>query len=82
MGNQDYEYDRNERIQNLEKKSDELRTETLNMYNDGKSTTSEILKSWEKKDKIDGDIKRLKKMDEEEKNFTKNINLDEYRNSD
>ena len=61
MGNQNYEYNRNERIQNLEKKSDELRTETLNMYNDGKSTTSEILKSWEKKDKIDGDIKRLKK---------------------
>ena len=61
MGNQDYKYDRNERIQNLEKKSDELRTETLNMYYDNKSTTSEILKSWEKKDKIDGDIKRLKK---------------------
>ena len=61
MGNQDYKYDRNERIQNLEKKSDELRTEKLNMYYDNKSTTSEILKSWEKKDKIDGDIKRLKK---------------------
>ena len=61
MGNQNYEYNRNERIQNLEKKSDELRTETLNMYYDNKSTTSEILKSWEKKDKIDGDIKRLKK---------------------
>ena len=61
MGNQNYEYDRNERIQNLEKKSDELRTETLNMYNNNKSTTSEILKSWEKKDKIDGDIKRQKK---------------------
>lgn len=31
------------------------------MYNNNKSTTSEILKSWEKKDKIDGDIKRQKK---------------------
>lgn len=27
-------------------------------------------------------LKDKKKMDEEEKNFTKNINLDEYRNSD
>ena len=82
MGNEGYKYNRNERIQNLEKRRDELTTETLNMYHDNKSTTSEILKSWEKKDKIEDDIRRLKIMDEKEKNFTKNINLDEYRNRD
>jgi len=82
MGNENLEYNRDERIKNLEKRSDELRTETLNMYNDKKYTTQNILDSWDKKNKIDNSIKRLKKMDENEKNFDKNINLDEYRNSD
>ena len=84
MGNEDntYKYDRNVRIKNLEKRSDELYTETMNMHHDSKFSFDEILDSWHKKDKIDDEIKRLKKMDENEKNFTKNINLDEYRNSD
>ena len=52
------------------------------MYNDPKKSTSEILESWEKKDKIEDKIKRLEEIDKIEKNFEKNINLDEYRNSD
>lgn len=82
MGNENNAYNRSERIKELEKRSDELRTKTLNMYNDQKYTTRNILDSWDKKDKIDNSIKRLKKMDENEKNFSKNINLDEYRNND
>ena len=72
MGNENLEYNRDERIKNLEKRSDELGTETLNMYNDKKYTTQNILDSWDKKSKIDNSIKRLKKMDENEKNFDKN----------
>ena len=79
MGNN---YNREERIRNLEQKSDEIRNDTLRMYEDKKYTTTDILDSWSKKDKIDDDIKRLKLMDENEKNFDKNINLDDYRNSD
>ena len=45
------------------------------MYNEPKHSTSEILDSWKKKDKIDEDINRLKKMNETEKNFSKNINF-------
>ena len=52
------------------------------MYNEPKYTLSDILDSWNKRDKIDNSIKRLKIMGENEKNFSKNINLDEYRNSD
>ena len=76
------DYNREEKIRNLEQKSDEIRNDTLRMYEDKKYTTTDILDSWSKKDKIDDDIKRLKLMDENEKNFDKSINLDDYRNSD
>ena len=75
-------YNREEKIKKLEKKSNEIRDYTLNMYNEPKHSTSEILDSWKKKDKIDEDINRLKKMNETEKNFSKNINFNDYRNSD
>ena len=75
-------YDRGERIKELKQQSDKIRDDTLKMYNDPKKSTSEILESWEKKDKIEDKIKRLEEIDKIEKNFEKNINLDEYRNSD
>ena len=52
------------------------------MYNDPKHNVSEILNSWNEKYKVDDKIKRLEKIDEIEKDFNKNINLDEYRNRD
>ena len=81
MGN-DYKYDRNERIKDLEKRKDELSTEINRTYVDKKYTIDDRLKLWDKKLKIYDDIKRLRTIDEKEKNFSKNINLDEYRNSD
>ncbi len=74
-------YDRGERIKELKQQSDKIRDDTLKMYNDPKKSTSEILESWEKQDKIEDKIKRLEEIDKIEKNFEKNINLDEYRNS-
>jgi len=76
------EYNREEKIKDLEQISNKLRDDTLKMYEDKKCSTSDILKSWDKKDKIDDDIKRLKSIDEIEKNFSKNINLEEYKNKD
>ena len=75
-------YDRGERIKELKQQSDKIRDDTLKMYNDPKKSTSEILESWEKQDKIEDKIKRLEEIDKIEKNFEKNINLDDYRNSD
>ena len=75
-------YDRGERIKELKQQSDKIRDDTLKMYHDPKKSTSEILESWEKKDKIEDKIKRLEEIDKIEKNFEKNINLDEYRNPD
>jgi len=42
-------YNREEKIKKLEKKSNEIRDYTLNMYNEPKHSTSEILDSWKKK---------------------------------
>ena len=75
-------YDRGERIKELKQQSDKIRDDTLKMYHDPKKSTSEILESWEKQDKIEDKIKRLEEIDKIEKNFEKNINLDDYRNSD
>ena len=75
-------YDRGKKIKELKQQSDKETDDTLKMYNDPKNSTLKILTSWEERDKIDDEIKRLEKMDEIEKNFKKNINLDEYRNDD
>ena len=52
------------------------------MCNDPQATGNDILSSFAKQVKVKDKIKRLKEMDNIEKNFEKNINLDEYRNPD
>ncbi len=77
MGSEIYYHDRNLKIKALEQRRDQL-------YHDAlfKPSISDRLNSWDEKFKVDDEIKRLKLMDEKEKKFEKNINLDDYKNSD
>ena len=80
MGNEPYNMEK--RITDLEKKSEKLSTDFLNKCNEPNHSVTESLRIIEEKDLLDDKIKSLKQMNESRKNFSKNINLDEYRNED
>ena len=52
------------------------------MCKNSNNSASKCLKIIEEKDKVDDKIKALKEMNESEKNFPKNYNLNDYRNKD
>lgn len=69
------------KIKELKQKRNEIRDHALKMYDDPNTSVSDRLLLWDEADKIDDKMKRLEKMNEIEENFDKNINLEEYRNS-
>ena len=80
MGNDNQkEYDRNESIKKLEKKSEKLEKDIDEMWKDPMFSFEECIHAQTAKEIMDDQVKSLNEMNESEKKFSK-INLDEYRN--
>ena len=84
MGSEDSkeEYKREEIIKNKEEKIKNLDKGREEMWNDPFFSFEECIYAGRAKDIMTNEVNSLKQMDKAEKNFSKNINLDDYRNDD
>ena len=75
-------YNRNEKIFNEENKSARLEKDIDKMWSDPRFSFEECVHANIAKNIMDDKIKSLKRLNEKENNFTKNIDLNKYRNDD
>ena len=76
------EYNRGQRINNLEKERNRLEKEEDKMWNNPIFSVAESMTCHMMGKNIGDHINSLKEMDNRENNFCKNVNLDDYKNSD
>ena len=84
MGGEDSkeEYKREEIIKNKEEKIKNLDKGRDEMWNDPFFSFEECVHAGIARDIMTDEVNSLKQMDKAEENFSKNINLDDYRNDD
>jgi Zn ribbon nucleic-acid-binding protein len=75
-------YDRQERINDLEKKSNRIGNDIDKMWDDPRFSFEECIHAGFAQRQVDDHIKSLKQMNKLDKNFKENINLNDYRNPD
>ncbi len=75
-------YDRKKRIKNEENKSEKIQEDFYKMLEDPRFSLEECYHAAILKGNYDNKLNSLKQMDETEDKFSKNINLNDYRNND